>query len=357
MHNSEFKMQNENIKYAKGSPPAKGVGGGESHFIKGVPASGRRRIFVLLLLVFSFSLLTLSSCKDDNKNPYDDSSLQPPPAPNPDDNLEPGSFQYIHAKVFKPTCANSGCHDGTFEPDFRTVNSSYNSLVYQPVIKNDFNDTYTYRVQPYNADLSVLKNRLTVDIDGVSGIMPLSVDPNNTDWVQYKTEYIQDIINWINNGAKDMFGNPAQPGNFLPQVTGVAAFKGGTSQQLAGDANNVIIVPAGTQSVDVLFALQDDSSSDANIGYNKFKFSTQLINIANAAEQTLQTITPQLGIGFYGDNVQFTRKASINTSTYLPGTIIFVRIYVNDEDHVNPSEIPSDGTSPDMVNFFTLRIQ
>lgn len=299
----------------------------------------------------------MPACKNDSDNPYDDPSLQPPTPPNPDDNLEPGSFQYIHAKVFKPTCANSGCHDGTFEPDFRTINSSYNSLVYQPVIKNDLNDTYTYRVQPYNADLSVLKNRLTVDIDGLSGIMPLVVDPTNTDWVTHKADYIQDIINWINNGAKDMFGNPAQPGNFLPQVTGVVAFKGGTAQQLSSDPNNVIEVPAGTASVDILFALMDDSSSDANIGYNKFKFSTQLATISTQAEQPLSVIEPQAGIGFYGDNVQFTRKATINTSTYLAGTVIFVRIYVNDEDHTNPAEIPSDGTSPDMVNFFTLKIE
>lgn len=316
-----------------------------------------------LIRLLSYSLIVmlfataLPSCKNDSDNPYDDPSLQPPPAPNPDDNLEPGSFPYIHAKVFKPTCANSGCHDGTFEPDFRTINSSYNSLVYQPVIKNDLNDTYTYRVQPYNADLSVLKNRLTVDIDGLSGIMPLVVDPNNTDWVTHKADYIQDIINWINNGAKDMFGNPAQPGNFLPQVTGVAAYKGGTAQQLAGDPNNVIEVPAGTASVDILFALMDDSSSDANIGYNKFKFSTQLVSIGSQTEQPLSVIAPQAGIGFYGDNVQFTRKATINTGTYLAGTVIFVRIYVNDEDHTNPAEIPSDGTSPDMVNFFTLRIE
>jgi hypothetical protein len=28
------------------------------------------------------------------------------------------------------TCANSGCHDGTFEPDFRTLEGSYNTLLF-----------------------------------------------------------------------------------------------------------------------------------------------------------------------------------------------------------------------------------
>ena len=41
----------------------------------------------------------------------------------------------LHRDVFLPTCANSGCHDGLFEPDFRTIESSYNSLVIDQILK------------------------------------------------------------------------------------------------------------------------------------------------------------------------------------------------------------------------------
>ncbi|MEO1451605.1 MAG: hypothetical protein AAFV07_18895, partial [Bacteroidota bacterium] len=91
----------------------------------------------------------------------------------------PDCFAGLHATIFAPTCANSGCHDGTFEPDFRTIESSYNTLVYHPIIKNDPQGQYTYRVKPGSAEQSVLWNRLTTDIDGQSGIMPLVVDADN----------------------------------------------------------------------------------------------------------------------------------------------------------------------------------
>ena len=74
-------------------------------------------------------------------------------------------FSALHNNIFTPTCANSGCHDGTFEPDFRTIESAYNSLVYQPVIKNDINNSFTYRVDPGNSSKSILYHRLIVDIE------------------------------------------------------------------------------------------------------------------------------------------------------------------------------------------------
>jgi len=38
---------------------------------------------------------------------------------------DPASLEGIHKNIFVKTCANSGCHDGTFEPDFRTAESSF----------------------------------------------------------------------------------------------------------------------------------------------------------------------------------------------------------------------------------------
>ena len=78
----------------------------------------------------------------------------PDPPPNPYDDLPPvvptGGLAVFGSRSARgqlrlappagaqaPTCANSGCHDGTFEPDFRTVGSSWNTLVNHPVIAND----------------------------------------------------------------------------------------------------------------------------------------------------------------------------------------------------------------------------
>ena len=88
------------------------------------------RVFILFIIVIVFF-----SCQKDKINPYDDSSLDPPN--NIDTNYfnDPTSFAALQNNIFQPYCNNSGCHDGTFEPDFRTIESSYSTLVYQTVKK------------------------------------------------------------------------------------------------------------------------------------------------------------------------------------------------------------------------------
>src|SRR5688572_16419754 len=109
--------------------------------------------------------LSLSSCeKDFPANPYD----------NVNDHLDtsqvavidPNSFAGIHKNILKPTCANSGCHDGTFEPDYRTLESAYNTLVFHPIVKNDTNNAYQFRVLPGDINMSMIYVRLTTDLNG-----------------------------------------------------------------------------------------------------------------------------------------------------------------------------------------------
>ncbi len=107
----------------------------------------------------------------------------------------------IQDRIFRPTCANAGCHDGTFEPDFRTLASSYATLVDHPVIKNDPADSYEYRVVPGNIEASQLYTRITADIDGNSGIMPLVLEPDS-DYNMHRDTYIAWIRRWIAEGAK-----------------------------------------------------------------------------------------------------------------------------------------------------------
>ncbi len=171
------------------------------------------------LILCGLLLMILASCKKNSRhnNPFDDPALRPPVSTGDTVNFGPYDFAGLHRDIFKPTCSNSGCHDGTFEPDFRTIESSYNTLVYQPIIKNNPAGTFSYRVVPGNAAASVLINRLTVDIDGLSGIMPLATDPNST-WPANKQAYIDRIQGWIDQGAKDVFGNPPVSGPGQPKI-------------------------------------------------------------------------------------------------------------------------------------------
>jgi len=164
-------------------------------------------LLIILGLAISFGLVTMQSCtKVDPANPYDALGDPPDDDDNPLPNLDPNTIQGLHQNIFSPTCANSGCHDGSFEPDFRTVESSYNTLVNHTVVKNDSLSPYAARVVPGDPDGSMLIRRLTADLPNSSGIMPLIVDPGS-DWIPNKVAYIANIRTWITNGAKDMFGN------------------------------------------------------------------------------------------------------------------------------------------------------
>lgn len=155
-----------------------------------------KEILVIGLVVLA---LVFGCKKEEFVNPYDqidNSGSDSTEVVLLDLNTLPG----LHQQVFRPTCANSGCHDGTFEPDFRTIESTYNTLVNHPIIKNDPQGTYSYRVVPGDVANSVLVARLTYDIDGNSGVMPLATEPDS-DWLTKKADYIEHVKSWIMAGA------------------------------------------------------------------------------------------------------------------------------------------------------------
>ncbi|OWY24509.1 hypothetical protein C7N43_06030 [Sphingobacteriales bacterium UPWRP_1] len=155
--------------------------------------------------IIAVLFLALAACEKEAPppdNPFD--NQQPPDTLDNGSNQLPeipdSSFAWLHERVFLPTCANSGCHDGTFEPDFRTINSTYHTLVNHPALKTDTNATpAVLRVAPYQPANSMLYYRLTTFLPNSSGIMPLNA--NDSDWEQNKDLYLQKIYQWIQNGA------------------------------------------------------------------------------------------------------------------------------------------------------------
>lgn len=282
------------------------------------------------VLVSLVMVLTLNSCEEDlPPNPYDpynnDTTLVIP------DTTDPNSFVGLHKNIFKPTCANSGCHDGTFEPDFRTIESSYNSLVWQPIIKNDTFGTYTYRVVPGDVQNSMLHVRLTENLNGNSGVMPLSVD-QGSDWPDKKDDYIQNVSNWIANGAKDMFGNDPVMPDKEPELLGIQAFANGSGQPVNKNAAGNMIIPIGTTTLDIWFAFSDDDTPTASLDYNKVNFSMDMLNFNDSLKQNLIVeATPQTLEGFEGSGVDYFHHISINPFSMAGGgQSIFIRTYVQD---------------------------
>jgi hypothetical protein len=307
------------------------------------------------ILFFSAAFLcafVITSCKKDTYvNPYDAESLKPPVGGTQSGPVLDG-FAWLHEKIFFPTCANSGCHDGNFEPDFRTIYSAYQSLVYQPVISNDSAGSFTYRVLPGNAAKSLIHERLTVFIPNSSGMMPLVT---NKDWDANKTLYIQKIKDWINAGAKDMFGNPPSLGNIEPAITGMLVFPFNTTSLPAAGPPPFPVQMGST--VDLWFSVTDDSTLAKNMTVNQIKFSTKPLGFTNINPQNMQIVAnPITGKDFQGNSVSFTHKATFNAGSSPVGTIIYVRTYIRDESHGNATENPADGSNEVVRNLYTLKI-
>ena len=311
--------------------------------------------FITIPFVISIAfILCICSCKEEVVNPFD----------IPDDiteeevsvELDPASIAGLHANVFGKTCANSGCHDGTFEPDFRTIESSYNTLVYHPLIKNDPQNTYTFRVVPGNADQSLLIARLTYDIDGNSGIMPLVTEPDS-DWLTQGETYIQNIRDWIQNGAKDISGNgQVLVNNTVPQMKGVAG-KSVTWLSREDGGQGALRVSQSTDMLELYIAITDDTTPTASLSNNKIRFSMEIDGFDNAEERVLDVLPVPLELeGYNGEQAIYYHRIIINPHTYASlGQTVFFRVYVKDTD--NPlTEIPTDGGASYIKTYFSYTI-
>ncbi|MEM7374929.1 MAG: hypothetical protein AAF587_40425 [Bacteroidota bacterium] len=272
----------------------------------------------------------------------------------PNQSLSLNSIEGLHAAVFLPTCANSGCHDGNFEPDFRSINSTYNTLVYHPVIKNNPAGDFQYRVKPGDATASVLWERLNRDIDGQSGRMPLGIDPDS-DWPEKKETYLEHIQSWINSGAKDMFGNLPQQGNILPSSRGMVAFADGAGTILDRQSGSgPVVVPSGTSQLILWFSFEDDETESAQLLYNQLKVSLSANAFDGSNEQALEIETPITEVGLFGSPEFFSHKISLSVTSYSSGDQVFVRTYVKEPAQSTLVEIPSDESALYMKQYFSF---
>ena len=105
-------------------------------------------------------------------------------------------FIEIYQKILSVKCSLGGCHDGSFEPNYTSFSSSYNTLVNHPAIKKDKENKYSIRVVPYNVNKSILYQRVT---------NCCFVDKNDRmpfyDKDGLSSKEVEMIKSWIINGA------------------------------------------------------------------------------------------------------------------------------------------------------------
>ena len=276
-------------------------------------------------------------------NPYDDIVYPTPPAPI--DTLNPNSIVAIHRDILHPRCAVPGCHDGNFEPDFRTVQSSTSTLVYARIVKNNADSTFMFRVVPYDTAQSVLHERLTnCCFANTNDRMP-----QDNIGVPLESAYITRIENWVMGGAKNMFGEVENYPNQAPQITYyvgidtisvdaiIAAANANfpltsTANRIDGVYYNPFILSDG-QNMAIAVAVEDDSTAMGALQGSKMLFSYDFDDFSPSA-QGYQQINAQFlnlpGISFW--YVQF------NTSLFDPENVVYMRYYVSDGE--STTEMP-----------------
>ncbi len=309
-------------------------------------------IFFLLLSVLA--LVIIDSCKKDTPphNPYDDINYGTKPTATPPD---PNSIVGIHKNILFPRCAKSGCHEGHFEPDFRTVESSYATLVYHRIKKNSLDSSYTFRVVPYDTVHSALYARLTkCNYASTSGCDRM---PQDIIGVKLQQNLIDNIVYWIMQGAKDMFGNVPRYPNTEPKILYYYATDSVFKANFGVDTNRmgkVFYNPffvKNNSTLNLAIFVSDDSTSVANMRVNKLKISTRADDFTAALSYTgtYVNLPPPQNLQFY--------LVKINTGTLPNSDTLFMRYFVNDGDHTADTQFPTDNLVIQYKTFWSFYVK
>ena len=330
--------------------------------------------FVIVLLAF----FTIWSCKSTNEDVFEN----PPELPaNPFDSIDysvevidpaeidPESFLGIHEFILSKSCAEPGCHDGSFEPDFRTVQSSYNTLMYHDVFKNyyppvDGKDPLPARVVPGEPELSMFFHRVAYDNPPNFEQMPATNIP-------LEDEEIEIIRRWILDGAKDAFGTEAMATSPQPNCYGVAAFLPNINDYRVDTIRaNQVYAPFFTivnQDVTLWFLFTDDAlfgefSFGQGLTYNKIQLSSDQYDFSNAIELDLEVAPAPLTLAsaysqpFFIFPLEYTHRVTFNPGAlgFEADDLVYIRTFTQDEDHDEPTEIPNKWSNYLIQNYFSF---
>lgn len=281
---------------------------------------------VFALLIATSTLLGLQCSKEQELNPFANSGTK---TIKPNSDLS--SIQSIHNDILISKCNNPGCHDGTFEPDFRSVQSSYSTLVYKGLNKNtlDSQSFFKYRVVPFDTSNSFLHERLCTR---TSDYMP-------SNGQRLSRAEINRINQWIMKGAPNIDGNILSEPDNLPVIQYYLALDDKNiridSIRLNKTGSSPFIVKAN-QKLKFWFVIKDDNASIEKLSVNQLKISGTKDDFSNAF------IYQASLINYNGYKVY---EAVVNTSANI-NTQYWFRYYVSDDKHSGSfTEFP-DNSSP-----------
>ena len=311
-----------------------------------------RNISFLFLLLTATIFCIIQSCSKDGQvpdNPYKKVSYDKDIVLI--DTLSPSSIVGLHKNIFQIRCAILACHNGNFEPDFRTVQSTYATLLYQPIKKNNIAKTFSFRVVPFDTTHSLLHERLT----NCCFVNQDDRMPQDNIGIPLARNDIDNINKWIMNGARDMFGQTVKYPDKEPNILYFVAFDtlppkvtlSDKSNRVGGVFYNAFIVHPNSNMV-VVISVQDDSTAIENLQYNKLKLSLNKKDFSAAKEYTAKFYD-------FGKDGRFW-IASLNTIDFPSDTTVYMRYYVNDGHHTNNKEMPDDQLPDPYRTFWSFYI-
>lgn len=178
------------------------------------------------------------------------------------------SFIHIFSGILSRSCGIPACHDGSFEPHFNSIASSYNTLVYHPIVKNSEDIRFKYRVIPFDTANSVLYERITnCCFVNENDRMPFTIGDALSD------VEINKIAKWIIEGAKspagDVCNKPASP----PHISSECFVLGNDSIAFQGNDSridtlyyNPSLIPGYISTITfkfIVFSAPENTTSDS----------------------------------------------------------------------------------------------
>jgi hypothetical protein len=294
----------------------------------------------LLYLFILLGFVQLSSCTKETEepdNPYDLINYGDPT--NSEDTLSASSITGLHRNVFLPKCAVPGCHDGNFEPDFRSVQSSYSTLVYSEITKNNIDGDFSFRVVPGDTAMSVLHERIT-NCCFVNQDDRMPQDNIGTGLPQ---EDINNITSWIMNGAKAPDGSSPLRPDLQPVLALYAAISSTFDVEFSEITNridsliyNPFKLSSDVESFYFVAIVEDDITAIADLQVNQLKISTDKDDFTNAQSFN--------GVFFNIPNQDPVWLVNVNTANLVTGETYYMRYYVNDGTHSENAEFPMNSS-------------
>ncbi len=302
----------------------------------------------LFISIWASVAILINGCKKDTEhpNPFDNINYG-----NNDqfiDTLNPASFVWLQRNVFQLKCATPGCHDSHFEPDFRTLQSSYNTLVWAPIIKNNAAQSFQYRVVPFEPAKSVLYERIV----NCCFVNDNDRMPQDNIGVPLDNNLTQAVYNWIKNGARNMNGQVMEKPNLPPNIVGFLAtssnFQIRYSDNRIDDLYYNPFIAPDNVAMYVGFLVEDDETPVQNLQINRLRISTQMDDFTNSLVYN--------AVPFNVPGLGFIWIANVATGDLPKNITMFMRYQVSDgQNHV--VEYPHNNLIEPYKTFWSFQVQ